>query len=80
MASPATPKKTRDMVLRLSPELSEQLRAVADVEGRTVSDIAREAITELVEARRRDKRFMGRLEETLARHQRTLDALRRGER
>jgi predicted transcriptional regulator len=70
------PKRTKDMVLRLDPGLAEQLRAVADVEGRTVSDVAREAIAELVEARRRDRRFMRRLDETLVRHRRTLDLLR----
>lgn len=64
------------MVLRLDPELAEQLRAVAEVEGRTVSDMAREAIAKLVEARRRDRRFIRRLDETLARHQRTLELLR----
>ena len=40
------------MVLRLDPALAERLAAVAEVEGRTVSDVAREAIAALVEARR----------------------------
>jgi hypothetical protein len=78
--APGTSKRTKDMVLRLDPELAEQLRAVADVEGRTVSDLAREAIAELVRARRRDRRFIRKLDETLARHRRTLDLLRGGER
>jgi len=64
------------MVLRLDPALAEQLAAVAEVEGRTVSDVAREAITALVEARRTDKRFRRLLEDNLARHQRLLDLLR----
>jgi predicted transcriptional regulator len=68
------------MVLRLDPELAEQLRAVAEVEGRTVSDVAREAVADLVRARSRDKRFIRLLEENLARHRRTLELLRRGER
>ena len=68
------------MVLRLDPELAQQLRAVADVEGRTMSDVAREAIAGLVEARRRDRRFIHRLDETLARHRSTLDLLRGGDR
>jgi hypothetical protein len=46
------------------------------VEGRSVSDVAREAIVALVEARRKDQRFRGLLEENLARHQRLLDLLR----
>jgi predicted DNA-binding protein len=65
------------MVLRLDPELAERLAAVAEVEGRTVSDIAREAIAALVEARRNDKRFLRLLEDNLARHRQLLDLLRK---
>jgi predicted transcriptional regulator len=64
------------MVLRLDPEMAERLRLVADVEGRSVSDVAREAIATLVERRRRDKRFRRLLEENLARHQQALQLLR----
>lgn len=64
------------MVLRLDPELAQQLRVVAEVEGRTMSDVAREAIAELVEVRRHDRRFIRRLDQTLARHRRTLEVLR----
>lgn len=64
------------MVLRLDPDLAEMLATVAEVEGRSVSDVAREAIAALVEARRRDKRFRRLLEDNLARHQRLLDLLR----
>jgi predicted transcriptional regulator len=60
----------------LEPELSDRLRAVAEVEGRTVSDVAREAIAELIERRRRDRKFMARLEENVARHERLLRAFR----
>jgi len=67
---------TKNMLLRLDPELAERLQAVADVEGRSVSDVAREAIAALVEQRRTDKRFARLLEESLIRHQRTLDLLR----
>ena len=68
--------RTKNMVLRLDPVLAEGLAAVAEVEGRSVSDVAREAIAALVEARRKDQRFRGLLEENLARHQRLLDLLR----
>jgi predicted transcriptional regulator len=68
--------RTKNMVLRLDPALAERLAAVAEVEGRTVSDVAREAIAALVEARRKDKRFRRLLEDNLARHQRLLDLLR----
>jgi predicted transcriptional regulator len=67
---------TKNMLLRLDPELAERLQAVAEVEGRSVSDVAREAITALVEQRRKDKRFAKLLKDSLARHQRTLDLLR----
>ena len=67
--------RTKNMVLRLDPDLAELLATVAEVEGRSVSDVAREAIAALVEARRNDKRFRRLLEDNLARHQRLLDLL-----
>jgi hypothetical protein len=71
--------RTKNMVLRLDPALAERLAAVAEVEGRSVSDVAREAIAALVEARRKDKRFRRLLADNLARHQRLLDLLRDGQ-
>lgn len=67
---------TKNMVLRLDPDLADLLAAVAEVEHRSVSDVAREAIAVLVEARRGDEHFRRLLEENLARHQRLLDLLR----
>jgi predicted transcriptional regulator len=64
------------MVLRLDPALAERLQVVADAEGRSVSDVVREAIGELIERRRRDKDFIRLLEDNLARHERVLRALR----
>jgi len=64
------------MVLRLDPALAEQLEAVAEVERRSVSDVVREAIAALVEARRGDERFIRLLEDNLARHRRILDTMR----
>ena len=71
--------QTKNMVLRLDPDLAELLATIAEVEGRSVSDVARQAIAELVQARRKDKRFRRLLEENLARHQRLLDLLRMDE-
>ena len=68
--------RTKNMVLRLDPELAERLEAVAEVEGRSVSDVVREAITTLVTARQRDKKFIQLLEDNLTRHQRILQMLR----
>jgi hypothetical protein len=71
--------KTKNMLLRLDPELAEQLQVVAQVEGRSVSDVAREAIASLVEQRRRDRRFLKLLDDNLSRHQRILRLLREGD-
>ena len=67
---------TKNIVLRLDQELAERLQTVADVEGRSVSDVLREAVATLVEQRRGDERFIRLLEENMARHQRLLEALR----
>jgi predicted transcriptional regulator len=71
----ASRTRTKNMVLRLDPDLADLLATVAEVEGRSVSDVAREAIAALVQARRQDKRFRRLLEDNLARHQRLLDLL-----
>ena len=70
------PTGTKNIVLRLDPELAERLQTVADVEGRSVSDVLREAVASLVAQRSRDERFIRLLEENVARHQRLLKALR----
>jgi len=67
---------TKNILLRLDPELAERLQTVAAVEGRSVSDVAREAIASLVDQRRGDQRFSRRLEENLARHAQSLRRLR----
>ncbi|HZU73278.1 MAG TPA: hypothetical protein VE990_10970 [Acidimicrobiales bacterium] len=66
---------TKNILLRLDPTVADQLQAVADVEGRTVSDVAREAIAALVAGRRKDRRFQRALRENLARQQRLLSTL-----
>ncbi len=68
--------RTKNIVLRLDPALAERLEAVAEVEGRSVSDVVREAISALVAARQKDKQFIRLLEGNLARHQRILQMLR----
>jgi predicted transcriptional regulator len=68
--------RTKNMVLRLDPELAQRLEAVAEVEGRSVSDVVREAISTLVAARQRDRKFIQLLDDNLARHQRILQMLR----
>jgi len=70
------PGSTKNLLLRLDHDLAQRLQTVAEVEGRTVSDVVREAITELVEQRRSDKRFLRLLDDNLARHQQALELLR----
>lgn len=67
---------TKNILLRLDPDLAERLQTVAEVEGRSVSDVAREAIASLVDQRRSDDRFSRLLEENLARHEQSLRRLR----
>jgi len=73
---PMKPGSTKNLLLRLDPDLAERLQTVAEVEGRSVSDVVREAITALVEQRRGDKRFLRLLEVNLARHRQALELLR----
>lgn len=73
---PMKPGTTKNLLLRLDPDLAERLQTVAEVEGRPVSEVVREAIAKLVEQRRGDKRFLRLLDDNLARHQQALDLLR----
>jgi predicted DNA-binding protein len=73
---PMKPGSTKNLLLRLDPELAGRLQTVADIEGRPVSDVVREAIAALVEQRRGDERFLRLLEANLDRHRQALDLLR----
>ena len=73
---PMKPGSTKNLLLRLDPELAGRLQTVADVEGRPVSDVVREAIATLVEQRRSDERFLRLLEDNLARHRQALELLK----
>jgi len=73
---PMKPGSTKNLLLRLDPGLAERLQTVAEVEGRSVSDVVREAITALVEQRRTDTRFLRLLDDNLARHRQALALLR----
>ncbi len=67
--------ETKNMLLRLDTELAVRLGAVADVEGRPVSGVVREAIDRYVEERRRDPEFRRLLEGSLSRHAELLQSL-----
>jgi Arc/MetJ-type ribon-helix-helix transcriptional regulator len=70
------PGSTKNLLLRLDPDLAERLQTIAEVEGRSVSEVVREAIAELVKQRRRDKHFLRLLDENLARHRQAIDLFR----
>jgi len=67
------PGSTKNLLLRLDHDLAERLLTVAEIEGRSVSDVVREAIAALVEQRRGDERFLRLLDDNLARHQRAIE-------
>ena len=70
------PRETKNMSLRLDPELAERLEVVAAVKERTVSDVIREAIRAHVDATMREPEFQRLLEENITRPQRILETLR----
>lgn len=78
MARPQHDEEPKSMTLRLDRELSDRVKAVAEVEGHPVSDVIREAIAAHVERRRKDPKFRRLLEENLARHEHLLKMLAEG--
>ena len=66
---------TKNVLLRLDPAMAERLEAVAAVEGRTVSDLIRQAIAELIERRRKDAKFRKAVASAVERNRRLLELL-----
>jgi predicted DNA-binding protein len=67
----------KNMTLRLPAEQADELEAVARAEGISVSDAVREAITEHIERKRKDKAFRDRLRTVMERDRKILDRLAR---
>jgi predicted transcriptional regulator len=67
--------KTKNLLLRLDPDLPDELQAVAAVEARPVSEVVREAIRALVADRRTDVEFQERLRVAARDQQRLLRRL-----
>jgi hypothetical protein len=65
------------MTLRLPKSQADELEAVARAEGMTVSDAVREAITEHIDRKRKDKAFRERLKAVMERDHEILDRLSR---
>ena len=67
--------ETRAMTLRLSAEQTEELQLLAQVEGVSVSEKIRQAITEHIERKLQDESFQERLRGALERNQAILKRL-----
>ncbi|MCL4555027.1 MAG: ribbon-helix-helix domain-containing protein [Actinobacteria bacterium] len=63
------------MTVRIDDNQAEQLEAIAQAEGVSISQAVREAIAALVEARRKDVAFQERLRASVERNQRILERL-----
>lgn len=68
----------KSMTLRVDENLAERVRAIAEVEETTVSDVIRDALAEHVERRRSDPAFQAMLDRNLRRHQELLSMLADG--
>lgn len=66
---------TKSMTLRLARDQADDLEALAQIEDRPIADIVREAISNHVEARKRDPRFQKQLRASLDRNRRILKRL-----
>ena len=69
---------TKSMTLRIDETLAERVRAIAEVEETTVSDVIRDALAEHVERRRSDLEFQAMLKRNLQRHEELLSMLADG--
>jgi hypothetical protein len=67
----------KNMTLRLSVAQADELEAVARAEGISVSDAVREAITEHIDRKRKDKAFRERLRAVMERDREILERLAR---
>jgi hypothetical protein len=65
----------RAYTVRLQEDQAEDLEAVAQVDGLSVAEEIREAITERVAQRRADKAFQSRLREAIEQNRRALERL-----
>lgn len=66
------------MTLRMDEALAGNVQAIAEVEGSTVSDVIRSAISEHVERRKADPEFQKLLKRNIERHAQLLGMLADG--
>ncbi len=74
----ATPREMKNMTLRMDEALAENVQAIAEVEGSTVSDVIRSAISEHVDRRKADPEFQRMLKRNMERHAQLLSMLADG--
>jgi predicted transcriptional regulator len=65
-------KPSKAMTIRLAAEQAEALEIVASVEERPVSEIIRDAISEHIESRKKDRGFKQGLKDRIVQAQRML--------
>ena len=70
--------ETRNMTLRMDETLADTVQAIAAVEGVTVTDVIRRAITEHVDRRKADPQFKKMLKRNMERHAQLLSMLADG--
>ena len=67
--------RRKAMTLRIDTDTAEQLEALAQVEGTSVSDVVREALIRHIEERRADADFQKRLRDSIERNRLILERL-----
>ena len=66
---------TRNMTVRLPDELAADAEALARVEGKSVNELVKDALTDTVEQRRRDPKFKARLRQIIEEDRELLERL-----
>jgi predicted transcriptional regulator len=72
------PRETKNMTLRLDENIADTVQTIAEVEGSTVSDVIRNAITEHVDRRKADPEFKKLLQRNMERDAELLKMLADG--
>lgn len=68
----------KNMTLRIDEALADSVQAIAEVEGATVTDVIRTAISEHVDRRKADPEFQKMLKRNMERHAQLLSMLAEG--
>ncbi len=68
----------KNMTLRMEESLADTVQAIAEVEGTTVTDVIRTAISEHVDRRKADPEFKKMLKRNMERHAQLLSMLADG--